>query len=215
MDVKKLRRLPKDADLSRIHPDLRVLAVPISALTAHPGNPRNHPDANRSAIRGSLSRYQQRKNVVANNTDEGLRIEAGHGVYGEMLAIGAEYIACAIMGDDPVTELGFMIADNRTGDLSDDDPARLAPILKQLMEEGEAIEEIGWDDAAVAELMGKADSDPGTGGDGDGGQPNLDPGDGRYKEQYGVIVVLADAREQEAAFNELTALGYKCKIVVT
>ena len=70
MNAKQLRRIPKDADLSQIHPDLRSMAVPISALSGHPDNPRLHPDANRKAIAGSLRKYQQRKPVVANLTDQ-------------------------------------------------------------------------------------------------------------------------------------------------
>ena len=33
IDIKKARRIPKNADLSRIHPDLRDKAVPCSLLT--------------------------------------------------------------------------------------------------------------------------------------------------------------------------------------
>lgn len=153
MNAKTLRKLPKGADLSHIHPDMHVLAVPITALSGHPDNPRKHPDANKKAIAGSLRKYLQRKSVVVNLTPQGLRIEAGHGVYGEMLAAGSQYIACTIVEDDPVTELGFMLADNRSGDLSEDDPEKLAPILRQLIDAGEDVEEIGWDDAAVRELL--------------------------------------------------------------
>lgn len=37
----------------------------------------------------------------------------------------------------------------------------------------------------------------------------------KYKEQYGVIVICADAAEQEAVYNELTGMGLNCKVVVT
>lgn len=161
LDLKKLRRLPKGADLSHIHPDLRDKAVPITALTRHPDNPRKHADANKQAIAGSLRKYLQRKTVVVNLTPEGLRLEAGHGVYGEMLAAGSQYIACTIVEDDPITELGFMLADNRSGDLSEDDPEKLAPILRQLIDAGEDVEEIGWDEVAVRGLLGEEKKDQG------------------------------------------------------
>jgi hypothetical protein len=163
MTPKTLRKIPKNADLSHIHPDLRSLAVPVAALSGHPDNPRLHPDANRRAIANSLRKYLQRKPIVANLTDKGLRIEAGHGVYGELLAAGAQYVAVTIVEDDPVTELGFMLADNRSGDLSEDDPEKLAPIMKQLLEAGEDVEEIGWDDAAVTALLGEPDRSSGDG----------------------------------------------------
>ena len=160
IDIKKARRIPKNADLSRIHPDLRDKAVPCSILTAHPDNPRVHPEANRKAIAGSLKRFQQRNLIVVNQTDAGLRIEAHHEVFRQMLQLGSEYVAVAIMEDDPITEMGFLLADNRTGDLSEDDPARLAPILKQLAEAGEEVEEVGWDDATVKQLLGQTSHTP-------------------------------------------------------
>ena len=36
-----------------------------------------------------------------------------------------------------------------------------------------------------------------------------------YKEQYGVVVICANEAEQERVYNELTALGLTCKVVVT
>jgi len=152
-DLKKLRKLPKGADLSHIQPDLRDKAVPITALSGHPDNPRKHPDANKQAIAGSLRKYLQRKPVVANVTEKGLRIEAGHGVYGEMLAAGAQYIAVTVVEDDAITELGYMLADNRTGDLSEDDPEKLAPVLRQLIDAGEEVEEVGWDEQELKRLF--------------------------------------------------------------
>lgn len=43
----------------------------------------------------------------------------------------------------------------------------------------------------------------------------LDPGDGRYKEQYGVIVICEDEQHQEAVYNDLREAGYQCRVVVT
>jgi hypothetical protein len=160
IDIKKARRIPKDADLSRIHPDLRDKAVPCSLLTAHPDNPRIHGEANRRAIAGSLKRFQQRQLIVVNRTEAGLRIEAHHEVFRQMLELGSEYVAVAIMEDDPITELGFLLADNRTGDLSEDDPEKLAPILKQLAAAGEDVEEVGWDDESVRRLLGQTSHTP-------------------------------------------------------
>lgn len=160
IDIKKARRIPKNADLSRIHPDLRDKAVPCSLLTAHPDNPRVHPEANKRAIAGSLKRFQQRNLIVVNRTEAGLRIEAHHEVFRQMLQLGSEYVAVAIMEDDPLTELGFLLADNRTGDLSEDDPARLAPILKQLAEAGEEVEEVGWDEESLKQLLGQTSHTP-------------------------------------------------------
>jgi hypothetical protein len=44
---------------------------------------------------------------------------------------------------------------------------------------------------------------------------NLDPGDGRYKEQYGVIVICESEQEQERVYTTLRDQGYTCRVVVT
>jgi len=44
---------------------------------------------------------------------------------------------------------------------------------------------------------------------------NLDPGEGRYQEQYGVIVICEDVQQQESVYNELNEAGYTVKVVVT
>jgi hypothetical protein len=36
-----------------------------------------------------------------------------------------------------------------------------------------------------------------------------------YREQYGVIVICQDEAEQEAVYNQLSAEGLTCKVVVT
>jgi ParB-like chromosome segregation protein Spo0J len=171
MTAEELRRLPEGADLSYIQPDLRVLAVPIAALKPNPTNPRLHPDANRKAVQGSLRKYLQTKSVVANMAS-GMQIVAGHCLYGEMLSMGAEYIACTIVNYDPVTELGYLLADNRTGDLSEDDPEKLAPALRALLDAGEDVEEIGWDEASVRALLEGAEE---AGEDSGGGNIDRPP----------------------------------------
>lgn len=163
------RKKPTSDQLKWIAPGLHALAVPIDRFLQHPDNPRLHPDANLKAIRGSLSRYLQRKNVVANETPEGYRLEAGHGVYQSMLALGSQWIAAVIVEDDAMSELGFMLADNRTGDLSEDDPEKLAPVLRQLVEAGEDVEEIGWDDKAVQALLAEEKESGGKTGSSDSG----------------------------------------------
>jgi hypothetical protein len=35
----------------------------------------------------------------------------------------------------------------------------------------------------------------------------------KYRERHGVIVLCRDAREQQAVFNKLQALGYTLKVV--
>lgn len=74
----------------------------------------------------------------------------------------------------------------------------------------------GLDAEVLGELWtGDELSDLGQQWAGDKAAPNMDPGGGRYKEQYGVIVICESETHQEAVYNELKEAGYTCKVVVT
>jgi hypothetical protein len=45
--------------------------------------------------------------------------------------------------------------------------------------------------------------------------PSLIPEGDRYKEQYGVIIICADEPEQQKVYEALAADGYMCRVVVT
>jgi hypothetical protein len=42
-----------------------------------------------------------------------------------------------------------------------------------------------------------------------------DPGEDRYRQQYGVIVICDDESHQEQVYNALLEQGYECRVVVT
>ena len=102
------------------------------------------------------------------------------------------------------------IADNRIGEtLSEDDDERLREVLDELASaEVDLLDGTGLSDDSVRKLLG-ADPAP------DAGATGTDPGDGRYKEQFGVIVICADESEQQRAYEQLKADGFNCRVVVT
>jgi hypothetical protein len=67
---------------------------------------------------------------------------------------------------------------------------------------------------ALDELLASIVPDMPEAGEG-GAAPNLDPGEGRYKEQYGVIIICESEAEQERTYTALTGQGYTCRVVVT
>lgn len=80
-------------------------------------------------------------------------------------------------------------------------------LLAQLADENAALLDGLWtDDEQIALFEDAADDIVTT---------NLDPGEGRYKEQYGVIVLCADENRQEEVYSRLSREGYMCKVVVT
>ena len=135
---------PTPEDLRFIHPALRDKAQPIERFYDQPWNPRLHPEANRKAIRASLLRHGQRQVIFVNETPEGLRIEAHHQVFHEMVALGSKWVAAAIGQDDLATEISYLLADNQTGDLSMNDDEKLWAAIRLLQREGEDVEEMGF-----------------------------------------------------------------------
>jgi hypothetical protein len=106
---------------------------------------------------------------------------------------------------------GLAIADNRVAELNIDlDPAVLAA---QLEEFGLNAIDVGY----VPEELERLISEQAAGGENGGAAspPNLDPGEGRYKAQFGVIILCASEAEQEREYNEAKANGKNCRVVVT
>jgi site-specific DNA-methyltransferase (adenine-specific) len=128
---------------------LKSLAVPIDQLRGLPNNPRK---GDVSAVMASLSRFGQRKPIVARRDDG--TIIAGNHTWQAACELGWKEIAVAYVGDDDVTAQAYALADNRTAELGsyDDD------LLRELIESVESVDpellrDTGWDEASVAELL--------------------------------------------------------------
>lgn len=141
-----------------------------------PDNARRHPKANLLALKAALLRYGQRKPVVGNRRT-GL-LEAGNATWQVLLEIwnDATVRAQAIEvlkrpglwvrweDDDEVTARGYAIADNRTAELAEWDPAPLVLSLQALRTAGE-LPVVGFDDADLREQLERLNA-------GDGFQPS-------------------------------------------
>lgn len=113
----KMRFKGAKAMPSKIIKDLQAFAVAIDTVLQHDNNPMEHPDPNLEAIAKSLDTYGQRRPIVVNRTNN--KIEAGNGTCRAAKQIlGWDEIAAIFVDDDPDTEIGFAIADNRTAQLS-------------------------------------------------------------------------------------------------
>lgn len=200
-------------NLDHIIPDLRALAVPLDDLKLDPANARTGHALDR--IAASLHRYGQRKPIVVNRS-EGNKIEAGNGTWQAAKSLGWTHIAAVFVEDDPMTAVGYGIADNRLGDLSEWDAETLQALVAGL--DPELNLPTGFDDDELAGMLAElgAGLDVGGGGGEPGGiDPSLIPDADRYKEQYGVIIICESAARQEEIYNEMSEAGYNCKVVVT
>src|SRR5262249_4656025 len=118
------------AALDWIAEQLRPLAVPCSELSPDPANARRHPDPNLEAIKASLRVYGQRKPAVVNRRSG--NIEAGNGTLQAAQALGWTHLAAVYVDDDPMTAVGFSIADNRTAELAEWDREALDRLLAEI-----------------------------------------------------------------------------------
>lgn len=124
---------------------LLPLAIPITDCHPDPTNARTGHAIDR--IAASLRQYGQRKPIVV-NVSEGGKIEAGNGTWEAAKSLGWTHIAAVTVEDDPMTAVGYGIADNRTGHLSEWDAEILAILAESLPPEtytgfeGDELEEL-------------------------------------------------------------------------
>jgi ParB-like chromosome segregation protein Spo0J len=137
-----------EPDLNYIAVPLRPLAVPCDSLTLDPANARKHGEPNLNAIKGSLATYGQRKPVVA-RSDTGTVI-AGNGTLLAARDLGWSHLAVVFTDDDPMTAVGFAIADNRTADLAEWDGEALDRLLGEVRVEDERLQQM-FDELAEAQ----------------------------------------------------------------
>ena len=106
-------------------------------------------------------------------------------------------------GLTPAQVKAYRIPDNRTHEEAEWDKALLALEGEELGGLGDDTAFTGFEQDELASLLGNVDP------------ADLDPGEGRYKEQYGVIVVCRDEAEQQTVYERLQSEGYTVKVVVT
>ncbi len=130
-------QLPASA-VAPIAPDLRPLAVPIEGLVFDPHNARAHNDDNLSAIRSSLETFGQRKPIVVNRRNQ--QVEAGNGLVEAAVAMGWSHVAVVWVDDDPASQRGFSLADNRTAELANWKDDVLEALCREWQTDGEQLD---------------------------------------------------------------------------
>lgn len=121
------------------------------------------------------------------------------------VATKGELVARFVDLDEHDAQL-LAVADNRIGEHSTWDDELLASVLRDLERGGaDLIDGTGLTDADIKKLL-DGGAEGATGGD---------PGEERYKNQYGVIVMCTDEAHQAEVYEQLKDEGFDCKVVVT
>lgn len=198
MSKKRSTRRPKAADqpdLAHIAEDLRPLAEPMDRLELDPANARKHDEANLKAIASSLKQFGQRSLLVVNRKNS--QIEKGNGTYLAAKKLGWTHVAVLWVEDDPASQTGFAIADNRTAELAVWDDALLQ---EALLEIEQATPDL-YTELLLDSLRTKPDDDQPAGVD----QP--------VPETFEIILECRDEEQQKVLFERFKKEGHKCRLL--
>jgi hypothetical protein len=130
--------------------DLRSLTTAIAELHADPANARKHNPRNIDTIKASLAKFGQRKPIVVQR--DGMVVRAGNGTMEAAKALGWSHIAAVVLDDDNATASAYAIADNRTAELAEWDPAALSALHAALDDELQMI--TGFTEGEIDHLLG-------------------------------------------------------------
>jgi hypothetical protein len=99
-----------------------IKEIPLEELALDPNNVRLHDDKNLEAIKGSLKKFGQQKNIVVDK--DGIII-AGNGTYTAAKALGWKSLVCNVTTLEAFEKMAFALADNRTAELATWDMPKL------------------------------------------------------------------------------------------
>jgi ParB-like chromosome segregation protein Spo0J len=181
--------------------------VDIKSVLPWENNPRTIPAAAVAAVAQSIKRFGFGAPLIARRQDG--RLIAGHTRLKAALQLGLDRVPVRYLDLDPVDAHLLALADNKLGELADWDDTMLGAVLAEMKaQEVDLTVGTGFTDSEIAKLIDGAHCivEKVTG---------ENPGKDGYKEQYGVIVVCRDEKEQERVYEELTERGYECRVVTT
>lgn len=157
-------------------------------LHPYPNNPRKN-DGAVDAVAESIKQCGYCSPIVV---DEDFMILAGHTRYKAMQKLGWEQCeVCVVPGLSDEQKKKYIILDNKTSEFAEWDIGKLEEELVGLDFNGF---DFGFD---------KFDSS------------NLVNDNFHYVEQYGIIVLVKDEKEQQAVYERLIDEGYNCRVVCT
>lgn len=171
-----------------------VESVAIDSLIPDPSNARRHDEKNLAAIKGSLAKFGQQKNIVVRN---GVVI-AGNGTLAAAKSLGWTHVVVKRADDMTATEAAaFALADNRTSELADWDMSTLGSTLQGLREDGFDLNDIGFDVSDLDNILGSSD-------------PEIEDDD-EPEPKYTLTVTFENDDQQQDLFTELRDRGFKVK----
>ena len=127
-----------------------ITVLGIDEVKEWEGNARIHTKRNLDELKKSIQRWGQYKPIIVQKSS--MRIIAGNGTYQAIVALGLKEVNCNIIDVDDTEAEAMMIADNRTGLLSQWDDKILTGSLKHLQEEGK-LNLTGYDSVELDKML--------------------------------------------------------------
>lgn len=190
----------------------RVAAPPPAAewadpgsLVPWPGNPRDNAAAV-GQVAASIRRFGFGAPIVARR--ETREVISGHTRLAAAVELGLEAVPVRFLDLSEPEAHALALADNRLHEVATWDDARLAAALAALGSLDVDLSGLGWDDAALADLMSvAADRAPG------GAVSDAGPVLGQFV--YSVVVTTAGEAAQAELIKRLEAEGFTCRPLIS
>jgi ParB-like chromosome segregation protein Spo0J len=182
---------------------------PLDRIRPYEHNPRLNDQAV-DAVAASIREFGFRQPIVV---DADGVIIAGHTRYEAARLLGLDEVPVHVAeGLSPEQVRAYRLADNATGEKAEWDFELLPIELSELVAADYDVELTGFDAEMLTRLLTESEVDD---DEPEGDATGTDPGEDRYREQYGVIVMCADEAEQQRVYEALHADGYACRVVCT
>ena len=156
MTKKPTAKKPRpSADLPFAPPDWPAARPPqmikVSVITAHPKNPKVHPDGQLTAMGKAFDEFGV---VVPPVVDENFRLMAGEGRWLTAKKKSIEELPCIVVsGWSEAKKLRFMFADNHLSTLSSYDDAAYRAVLQMIKDDNGDLGALGLDAATLSQLL--------------------------------------------------------------
>ena len=183
---------------------MNIIEKRIDDLIMYENNPKIHTDEQIDKIAKSIELTKGLRQPIV--IDKNNVIVVGHGRVQAAMQLGLETVPCELADDLTEEEIrAYRLIDNELAKGESD-----LDLLEQ--------ELASFNDIDMGEFFDELDefkknvSSPESNQTSESEQPNLSS-NFNYKEQYGVIVMCKDEREQEKIYTRLTDEGFSCKVV--
>ena len=152
---------------------MKIDVVPIESIKPYPDNPRLITEEAVLSVAHSLKKYGWKQPIVVDLENV---VVVGHTRMEAAITLGMTEVPVHVADNLTEDEIrAYRIADNKTGELTNWEDARLTQEIEALLEADMSLIDMGFDEAALAELVAHTFA-PNT-------DPNLDLGAAVTEEQ--------------------------------